>query len=89
MLEAFIDDFFALVVQQEGNDRVDPMAAAMLDGVYQLFGPPRPDVPGCVDSAKAQPWASMHEILGVMVDLNRLALSLPRPRRSRSSCCSF
>jgi hypothetical protein len=79
--EAFLDDTIMLELNTAGR----PLAcsAACLWLHHCMFGWPRPGAPPCVRASKVTGWNSVQHVLGVVLDLNKMEISLPQDKADR------
>lgn len=79
--EAFLDDSTMLEV----NDGVRPLAcsAACLWLHHEMYGWPREGAPPCIRESKLTSWLSVLPVLGVLLDLNKMEISLTEEKAER------
>eukprot|EP00952_Eustigmatos_sp_NYUAD-ZCMA_P011337 46096-Eustigmatos_ZCMA.PRE.1 len=71
-------------LQVERKERAWKASLAVLLANYTCFGFPRAGKPPAIKPEKFSDWASVSEVLGVGIDLNRFVLFLPEGKREEA-----
>lgn len=74
----YIDDAWEVEVNR--GDRLRRSAANMLRVHYEALGYPGQDGPGPISLKKYGGWASVGDLLGLRIDLNKMIISLPQDK---------
>ena len=78
----YIDDAWEIEINR--GDRLHRSAANMLRVHYEALGYPGQDGPGPISLKKYGGWASVGDLLGLRIDLNKMMISLPQDKVTKA-----
>ena len=74
-IKAYLDD--TVLIEHNVDDRPRKLGQLVIYAHFLLYGFPREGRPACLKKEKVTDWVSVGEVLGILVDLNKMVLSLP------------